>query len=75
MLLCGCKRPYRQAQRRIFVSDLVLSIIMLAGLMLLGGGLWMIFKRRDQKRGLLMLIAALVMFANVAVWLVPVKGG
>ncbi|HKR16253.1 MAG TPA: LPXTG cell wall anchor domain-containing protein [Rhizorhapis sp.] len=57
------------------MSDLVLSIIMLAGLMLLGGGLWMIFKRRDQKRGLLMLIAALVMFANVAVWLVPVKGG
>ena len=57
------------------MSDLVLSIIMLAGLFLLGGGVWMIAKRRDYKRGLLMLIAALVMFGNVAVWVVPVKGG
>jgi LPXTG-motif cell wall-anchored protein len=57
------------------VSDLVLSIIMLAGLMLLVGGGWMIAKRRDYKRGLLMLIAALVMFGNVAIWVVPVKGG
>ena len=57
------------------MSDLVLSIIMLAGLFLLGGGGWMIAKRRDYKRGLLMLIAALVMFGNVAVWVVPVNGG
>ena len=56
------------------MSDLVLSIIMLAGLFLLGGGVWMIAKRRDYKRGLLMLIAALVMFGNVAVWVVPVGG-
>jgi hypothetical protein len=56
------------------VSDLVLSIIMLAGLFLLGGSGWMIAKRRDYKRGLLMLIAALVMFGNVAVWVVPVNG-
>lgn len=55
------------------MSDLILSIIMLAGLMLLGGGLWMIIQRKDHKRGLLMLVAALVMFGNVAVWLVPVK--
>lgn len=57
------------------MSDLVLSIIMLAGLFLLGGSGWMIAKRRDYKRGLLMLIAALVMFGNVAVWVVPVNGG
>lgn len=57
------------------MSDLVLSTIMLAGLMLLAGGLWMIFKRKDHKRGLLMLVAALVMFGNIAVWLIPVKGG
>lgn len=55
------------------MSDLILSIIMLAGLMLLAGSLWMIFRRKDYKRGLLMLVAALVMFANVAVWLAPVK--
>ncbi|MCF8706469.1 LPXTG cell wall anchor domain-containing protein [Rhizorhapis sp. SPR117] len=57
------------------MSDLVLSIIMLAGLMLFAGGGWMLIKRRDAKRGLLMLIAALVMFANVVIWLVPIKGG
>ncbi len=56
------------------MSDLVLSIFMLAGLFLLGGSGWMIAKRRDYKRGLLMLIAALVMFGNVAVWVVPVGG-
>ena len=27
----------------------------------------------DRRRALLMLVAALVMFANVAIWLVPVK--
>lgn len=48
---------------------------MLAGLMLLAGGLWMLFRRKDRKRGLLMLVAALVMFGNVAVWLMPMNGG
>lgn len=57
------------------VSDLLLSIIMLAGLMLSIGGGWMIAKRRNYKQGLLMLIAALVMFGNVAIWLAPTKGG
>lgn len=57
------------------MSDLLLSIIMLAGLMLLAGGLWMLFRRKDRKRGLLMLVAALVMFGNVAVWLMPMNGG
>lgn len=55
------------------MSDLVLSIIMLAGLMLLAGGGWMIAKRHDYKRGVLMLIAALVMFGNVAIWVMPLK--
>lgn len=57
------------------MSDFVLSIIMLAGILLLLGGGWMIAKRRDYKRGLLMLIAALVMFGNVAVWVMPLKVG
>lgn len=56
------------------MSDLVLSIIMLAGLLLLVGSGWMIVKRRDRKRGLLMLVAAAVMFANVAIWVMPLKG-
>lgn len=54
------------------MSGIVLSILMLAGFLLTGGGLWLIAKRRDRKRGGLMLIAALVMFLNVAIWVMPV---
>ena len=33
----------------------------------------MFFAKAISRRALLMLVAALVMFANVAIWLVPVK--
>ena len=55
------------------MSDTVLALLMLAGLML-GGGAYFVHRRGDRKRALLMLIAALVMFANVAVWLAPMPG-
>lgn len=50
----------------------ILSILMLAGIALSAGGLYLIGKRRDPKRGWLMLTAAMVMFANVAIWAMPV---
>lgn len=46
---------------------------MLGGIILLGGS-FLVLKRGDKKHSLLMLIAALVVFANVAIWMVPVKG-
>ena len=49
------------------MSDTIMSILMLTG------GAIFVFRKGDRRRALLMLIAALVMFANVAVWLVPVK--
>jgi len=52
------------------MGDLMLSIVMLGGLALLGGAV-MVFRRGDRRRALLMLIAALVMFANVAIWAIP----
>lgn len=55
------------------MMDLLLSIAMLGGVALLGGAV-LVFRSGDRKRGLLMVIAALVVFANVAVWMVPVKG-
>ena len=51
--------------------NLVLSVLMLAGFALVGGGLYLLFKRRQTRQGVLMLIAAVVMFANVAVWVWP----
>lgn len=46
----------------------LLSILMLAGFALGGGGLYLIVSRRDRRKGALMLVAAAVMFGNVLVW-------
>jgi len=51
----------------------LLSISMFAVLALLLGGGWMIFGRGQKKQGVLMLIAALVLFANVLIWVWPTK--
>jgi hypothetical protein len=53
------------------MSALILSILMLAGIALGIGGLYMIVKKRDPKHGWLMIVAAMVMFANVLIWTVP----
>lgn len=44
---------------------------MLAGAALTGGGVYALVKGRDRKRGVLMLIAGMVMFANVAIMTMP----
>lgn len=49
----------------------ILSILMLAGLLLGGGGLYMLLKLRQKKQGWLMIVAALVMFGNVAISAIP----
>ena len=46
---------------------LLLSLLMLAGFALAAGGVYTLAKLNDRKRGTLMLIAALVMWGNVAV--------
>jgi LPXTG-motif cell wall-anchored protein len=55
------------------ISDLALSILMAAGLLLTGGGGWLIAKRHDYRRGGLMIVAGLVMFANVFIWTMPTR--
>jgi hypothetical protein len=45
---------------------------MLAGLALTAGGFYVLFKLKQRKQGVLMFVAAAVMFANVAIWAVPV---
>ena len=49
----------------------VLSIAMFAVLALALGGGWLIGKRRDRTRGVLMLVAAIVLLGNVLIWAWP----
>ena len=46
----------------------LLSVAMLAAFALAGGGVWMIAQRRDVRKGVLMLVASLVLFGNVLIW-------
>jgi hypothetical protein len=46
---------------------LLLSLLMLAGFALTGGGIYTLVKAKDRTRGVLMIVAALVMFGNVAI--------
>jgi len=48
-------------------SALIMSLLMLVGFALAAGGVYLIANRRDRRRGLLMLVAALVMWGNVAI--------
>ncbi|TWH97423.1 hypothetical protein IQ35_00015 [Sphingobium wenxiniae] len=54
-----------------FMAGAILSILMLAGMALTGGGIYAIVKKDDRKRGVLMIVAGLVMFANVAISAIP----
>lgn len=57
------------------MGDTILSIMMLAGVGLLAGALFMAKKGAPRQKVVLMIIAAVVMFANVAIWVVPMEGG
>jgi len=54
------------------MSDTIMSLLMLAGVALTGGAVY-VFRTGDRRRALLMFVAALVMFANVVIWLIPTK--
>ena len=48
----------------------ILSVAVLAAFALLAGGAYLLIKRKDGKQGVLMLVAAAVLFANVLIWTV-----
>ena len=54
------------------IGSLALSLAMFAVIALGAGGMWLIVKQRDTKRGILMLIAGLVILGNVLIWTMPV---
>jgi hypothetical protein len=49
-------------------GSILLSILMIAAFALGAGGMWLIAKRRDFRKGSLMLIAAAVFLGNVLIW-------
>ena len=61
-----------RAASALAMSGTILSILMLAGIALGIGGIYLIGKKRQYKQGWLMIIAAMVMFMNVFVWTMPV---
>ena len=46
----------------------LLSIMVIAAFALAGGGLYLSLRRRDLKKGILMLVAAIVLLGNVLIW-------
>jgi hypothetical protein len=46
------------------------ALAMLAAFALAGGGLYLLAKRRDRTRAVLMLVMAAVLVGNVAIWTV-----
>jgi hypothetical protein len=55
--------------------DLILSVTMLTALALIGGAGFLWFRRRVRKQAALMLLLALVMLVNVAIWTLPDPSG
>ncbi len=47
---------------------LLLSVLMLGTMLLGAGGLYLVVSARDRRKGLLMLIAAAILFGNVLIW-------
>ncbi len=45
-----------------------LSIAMIAAFVLIAGGIKLMLGRNDRKRGVLMIVAALVLIGNVLIW-------
>jgi high-affinity Fe2+/Pb2+ permease len=51
-------------------SEFALTLAMIAGFVLLAGGAKLAFDRQTRGRGILMIIAALVLVMNVMIWTV-----
>ena len=49
-------------------SAIFLSILMIAAFLLAAVGIYLLVKKRDRKKGVLMLVCAAVALGNVLVW-------
>lgn len=48
-------------------SSLVLAVLMIAGFVLAGGGAYVLAKKGDRTKAVLMIVAGMVMWGNVAI--------
>jgi drug/metabolite transporter superfamily protein YnfA len=55
--------------------DMILSIVMLAALALLAGAFWLWRRQGAVKQVWLMVLLAVVMLVNVAIWTIPDASG
>jgi hypothetical protein len=62
--------PLAQGPPMTGLPAALLSILVLATFALVAGALYLLIGRKERKRGILMLLAAAVMFGNVLVWTV-----
>ena len=51
-------------------SSLAMTAAMLAAILLVGGGVKLVLARQTRMRGVLMIVAALVIVTNVMIWTV-----
>jgi high-affinity Fe2+/Pb2+ permease len=57
-----------QTRAMYTVAVTALSLAVIAAFVLVGGGIYLLVKRREGRQGVLMLVAAAVLFANVLIW-------
>lgn len=57
------------------MAETALSLMVLTALALLAGAVWLWRKRRAGRQALLMLVLAVVIAVNVAIWLAPTESG
>lgn len=50
------------------LAAFTLSILMLAAFALTAGGVWLVLKKKDRRKGGLMIVAAIVMLGNALIW-------
>ena len=74
MALCQTRRCSAKGAMGFGFVTTLLSIAMIASFLLAAGGLWMIFKGGDRKRGLLMIGVAAVTIGNVLILTLPGPG-
>lgn len=57
-----------QARAMYSIAVTALSLAVIAGFALIGGGVYLLIRRKERRQGVLMLVAAAVLFANVLIW-------